>query len=279
MIRAILWKEWHENRSRYIAYWLTINAPILLLALAMGLSKGARVPFADLSDALALKYLPLALLEPIVVMTVFLLVTGYLAVATFSPEIEDHSLFFVYEQGISRRQYFAIKLLNGAAHVVLATVCAVMLLPLTAFVIMLASGKVSLAGSGQALSLVMSVAARAAVWSALISLGAFTACTVVSLLIPKWRWAALCSSILTALFVGYGTDYFSFLPDMPDNSMSIGFNLSTSGGQWITISRPFTPAELNAIALWWPVPLIIAILLIAAFCTATALLYDRKEMV
>src|ERR1700680_1141764 len=104
MIRAIIWKEWHEHRWKYVAYWLALNAPILMVALAVGISKAARTPFADLSDSTVLKYLPLALGEPVLLATAFLLVTGFLAVAAFSPEIEDGSLFFVYEQPLSRQR-------------------------------------------------------------------------------------------------------------------------------------------------------------------------------
>ena len=35
MIRAIIWKEWHEHRAKYVAYWLGLNAPLLLVALAV----------------------------------------------------------------------------------------------------------------------------------------------------------------------------------------------------------------------------------------------------
>ena len=82
MIGAIIWKEWREHRAKYIAYWLALNAPILLVALAVGISKTARTPFADLSDGTVLKYLPLALSEPVLLATAFLLVTGFLAVAS-----------------------------------------------------------------------------------------------------------------------------------------------------------------------------------------------------
>ena len=50
-----------------------------------------RIPFNDLSDALAMKYLPLALVETLFASTVLLILTGYLAVATLSPEIDDQS--------------------------------------------------------------------------------------------------------------------------------------------------------------------------------------------
>src|SRR5258708_9303707 len=120
MIHAIIWKEWREHRAKYIAYWLAINAPMLLVALAVGISATARTPFADLSDGTVLKYLPLALGEPLLLATAFLLVTGFVAMATFSPEIENGSLFFVYEQPVSRHRYVAMKLLFGGFHVVRA---------------------------------------------------------------------------------------------------------------------------------------------------------------
>ncbi len=278
MIRAILWKEWHEHRSKYIGYWCLINAPTLLLALVIGFSTAARTPFADLSDALTMKYLPLSLIESVLVVTIFLLVTGYLAVATFSPEIEDRSLFFVYEQPVSRKRYLAVKLLNGAAYVALATGCAILILPLAAYVMMLLSGKVTVAGSGAAFGLVMAAAARSAVWGALISVAIFCASALVSALVPRWWLAALCSVVLTAMFIGWGLDHYSFLPDMPDNSMSIGFGLSTGNAQWVTISRALTSAEINSIAQWWLRPLLAVLFCIAAFSAAVTLLYDRKEL-
>src|SRR3984893_18174979 len=120
MIGVIIWKEWREHRGKFIAYWLAINAPILLVALAVGISAAARTPFADLSDSTVLKYLPLTLGEPVLLATAFLLVTGFLAVAAFRQEIEDGSLFFVYEQPLSRQGYVAMKVLIGGIHVALA---------------------------------------------------------------------------------------------------------------------------------------------------------------
>jgi ABC-type transport system involved in multi-copper enzyme maturation permease subunit len=278
MIRAIFWKEWHEHRSKYLGYWITIHAPILLLVLAIGLSSTSRTPFAGLSDAMTLKWLPMALLEPAMVITIFLLLTGYLAVATFSPEIEDRSLFFIYEQPVSRKRYLAMKLLNGGAHVVLATSCATLLMPLAAYWMMLISGKVTSAGSASAFAAVMAAAGRAAVWGALISLAAFLGSAIVSALIPKWWLAALCSVVLTTAYLAWGLNAYSLLPDMPNDTMSIGLGFSTGNAQWVTVSRAFKLDEINAIAQFWRGPLLITVLAIAAFCAALTVLYDHKEL-
>src|SRR5262245_15681851 len=61
MIRAVFWKEWREHRLKYGAYWLVLNLPILITAICVALNKGARAPFADLSDGTAIKYLGLAM--------------------------------------------------------------------------------------------------------------------------------------------------------------------------------------------------------------------------
>lgn len=281
MIRAILSKEWHEHRSKYLGYWFALNVPLLLLALGIGLTTVGRTPFADLSDAMTMKYLPLSLVESFLVMTIFLILTGYLAVATFSPEIEDHSVFFMFEQPVSRKRYVAIKLLNGAGHVVLAICFSILLFPVVTWVMMLLSGKVTVAGSSGSLTLVMAVAVRVAIWCALVSVAAFTASALISALVPRWWLAALCSVVLSIISIGWGGNFFffDFFPDTSNGeTQSISFGFGTGHAKWIEIARAIKPAELNAVASWRPWPLLTAALLIAAFSVATALWYQRKEL-
>jgi hypothetical protein len=112
----------------------------------------------------------------------------------------------------------------------------------------------------------------------LIALAAFTASVLIAALVPKWWLASLCSVVVTVVFVGWGEDKFALLPDMPNDSMSIGFSFSTNNSQWISISRALTPAELNAMAQWWLGPLFSTIALIAVFTIATMWLYQRREL-
>jgi hypothetical protein len=279
MIRTILWKEWHEHRSRYISYWITLNVPIIILCLAIAFTKGARAPFADLSDATAWKYLPLALIEPIALATIFMLAAGYLAVAVFSPENEDSSLFFMFEQPVPRKGYAVIKFLHSACHVVAATWFAALLAPAVVYAMMLLSGKVTVAGSDAALTAVMGAAARTAVWGSLLAMVGFTASALISALAPRWWMAAAVSIVLLSLF-GYfaGDFFFDFFPADSGDPMSVSANLSSGGGQWITISRAVKPVELAGFGHWKALPLFTAALLAAVFCVATALLYDRKEL-
>jgi ABC-type transport system involved in multi-copper enzyme maturation permease subunit len=279
MIRAILWKEWHEHRSRYISYWITLNVPIIILCLAIAFTKGARVPFADLSDANAWKYLPLALIEPIALATIFMIAAGYLAVAIFSPEIEDGSLFFIFEQPVPRKRYVAIKFLHGACHVLAATWFAGLLAPSVIYAMMLLSGKVTIAGSAAAFIAVMGAVARTTIWASLLAIVGFTASALISALVPRW-WLAAAGSVLLLVLFGYlaGDFFFDFFPADSGEPMSVSANLTTGGAQWITISRAVKPVELAGFGHWKALPLFTAALLAAGFSIATALLYDRKEL-
>ena len=279
MIRAIIWKEWHEHRAKYIGYWLALNAPILMVALAVGISKTARTPFADLSDGTVLKYLPLALGEPVLLATAFLLVTGFLAMATFSPEIENGSLFFVYEQPVSRQRYVAMKLLLGGFQVVLAACFATLFATAAGYSMMLLGGKVTLAGSSGAFQAVMTASARAAVWCSLISLIVFTGSALVSALAPRWWMAAAGSLAITVLLLAVGGDFFSFTADIAQSEpMSIGMGFSTGNAQWVTVSRALHFSEVNSFGHWRALPLFIAALLTAVFSAAIAQIYARKEL-
>jgi ABC-type transport system involved in multi-copper enzyme maturation permease subunit len=279
MIRAIIWKDWRENRAKYAAYWLAFNAPILLVAVAVGLSAAARTPFADLSDSTVLKYLPLTLGEPVLLATAFLLVTGFLGVAAFRQEIEDSSLFFVFEQPLSRQRYVAMKVLIGGIHVALAACFATLFATAAAYAMMLLSGKVTWAGSVEAFYAVFAASARAVVWCSLISLIVFTGSALVSSLASRWWMAAAGSVAIAVLLVAVGGDFFSFTADIPDGDpMSIGMGFSSGSAQWVTVSRALHLSEVNSFAHWRALPLLVAVLVTLAFFAAMPPIYARKDL-
>jgi hypothetical protein len=279
MIGALIWKDWREHRAKYLFYWVALNTPILAVAAVLAVSPGARTPFADLSDGTALKYLPLALGVPLVVSTLLLLATGYLAVATFTPEIEDRTLLFVSEQPVSRQRYVAMKLLIGGVQVVLAVSFAALFAAVVAYGMMLASGRVTAAGTAGAFYAVLGAAARGAVWSSLISLIVFTGSALVAALVPRWWLAAAGSVALTVLLLIYAHDFFSFTADINDNDvMSITMGLHSGSWDWVSVSRPWHLAEVASFAQWRALPLAVAALAAAAFSAAIAQIYGRKEL-
>lgn len=281
MIRAILWKEWRENRWKYATFWLILNAPTLLLVIALAFSTTARTPFSDLSNAMAPKYLAIMLLAVSgLIFTVFQLLNGFLAVATFGPELEDKSLFFIYEQPVSRSRYFATKFMIGACQMILAVGFAILLGPVAVYGVMLASGKVTLAGSAGTLAIAMAAALRAAVWCSLVSLMVFAACTLLTALLSRF-WIALAGSVV--LIVVFGllpvSDFFDFIKPMfdaiPDGTSSISVSFGTDRAHWLTVvgSPP-----IGSFAPWKALPLMTAMLLTTVLAAATGFLYSRREL-
>jgi hypothetical protein len=275
MMREIIWKEWRENRWKYVSLWLVFNAPILILSLFLALSHTARAPFEDLTNRTVMKYLPLAIGESYLVITIFLLATALVAVATFLPELQ-HSIFFVFEQPLSRRRYAGIKLLNGAGHVALAACAAVLLAPAAAYGWMLAGGKITVAGSGAAFGAVMAAAARALPICCVLSLAAFTGSALIAVLLRRW-WLAVGGAALFAIlferfaFLGLD-DFFDMMA--PGKSMSVSVNSGTP--KWLNVTDTFPmPTQF---APWHSTTALVSIALIAVFSIGLAVIYDRKEL-
>ena len=276
MIRAMIWKEWREHRWKYAAFWLALNLPILIVALSLALSIGARTPFADLSDTTAAKYLGVVLFaESALLATLFLFLTGFLAIATFSPELEDGSVFFLYEQPFAPWKYAALKILNGAFHTALAATFAVLLAPLVAYAIMLLAGKVTLAGSLAPLLTVLAAAARTAVWCSLISLAAFTGSALMAALLPRW-WLAMAASIaLLVLLNMAGSDFMNFTQQAFDAMEQGSISVTSGSPQWLTITGVL---PIQKFAPWRVLPLLTALLIALTFAAGTGSVYTRKEL-
>ncbi len=277
MIATIARKEWREHRGRYLGYWLVLNAPILFVGLMTTVSREARVPFAGLSDANLLQHLPLALAESLAVTTIFLFVTGYLAVPMFNRQAEAGAMFFLHEQPISRGRYAGAKLVVGGAHVVVAVVCAILLAVVVAWGLMLAGGKVSWSGSGAQFWLVLAAALRACVWGALLSLAVFTGGALISAISPRWWMAGLGVLVCVAGALLLSGDLFDFTPNnIAADSLSIGVNFHFGEGPpWITMNRAMLVAEVQGFAPWKPVPLLVAAALTALFSWLLLMVYQR----
>jgi ABC-type transport system involved in multi-copper enzyme maturation permease subunit len=284
-MRKLLWKEWRENRWKYAMLWLVFNAPVLVVTLLIALLPAARAPFADLSDATVMKYLPLALGEGFLVVSIFLLATAFVAVATFRPEIEEQTVFFLFEQPVSRRRYVAAKLLNGGLHVAFAVCFAILFAPALVYALMLMSGKVSLAGSASAFGGIMGAAARATLWCSLVSLVAFAGAALISTLAPRW-WLATIGAILVVVLLGYfvqadnrlfaGGDFFDFAPTTDGRTMSVTVGLGSGTNHWLTVSDVFPMP--HKFAPWRWLPLLTSAILLGLFSAGIAAVYERKEL-
>lgn len=280
MIATIARKEWKEHRTRYLAYWLILNAPILLVALMTMVNAEARVPFAGLSDATLLQHLPLTFIEVFAVCTIFLLLTASLAVPMFNREAERGAAFLLHEQPVSRGRYVLAKLVVGGLIVVVSVTFAVLFAVALGWLLMLVSGKVSWAGSGAQFWLVFAAAARCSVWVSLISLGIFSGAAVVAAVAPRWWMAAVGAIVFAVAMIWWFGDYYDFTPDnMVPDSMSVGVDFHFGESKpWITMSRALQEAELRAFGPWKPWPLLAAVALTGLFAWLLRLVYQRGEV-
>jgi hypothetical protein len=282
MIRKLIWKEWRENRWKYAALWLVFNSPLLIMALVIAFVPASRTAFADLSDRTVMKYLPLALGESFLVVSIFFLATALVAVAAFRPPA-DQSMFFIFEQPISRRRYAAARILNGAVHVALAVCVALLLAPAGIYALMLISGKVTLAGSGGTFLAILGAAARALLWCSLISIAVFAGSALISAVLPRWWMAAVCAIGFILLFGTYihrdnslfgGSEFLQWFPDVEGKS----YNISANSGspQWLTVSDVLPMP--TTFARWKTLPLVASTALIVLFSAGVATVYQRKEL-
>jgi len=276
MIRAAFWKEWREHRLKYGAYWLALNLPILIPALCIAVNKGARAPFADLSNATAMKYLGLAMVaECYAVVTIFMLATGFLAAATFSPEQEDRSVFFLFEQPMERWRYPACKLLHGLLQVGTAIVFAVLFAPFLAWVLMLAGGRVTLAGSLGTMQTVMLAGLRGALSCWLISAVIFAACALITSIWPRW-WIAIVGVVVWVIaFWVTVWSFFDLLSPSFENMGNGSVGLGAGSPQWLTITYSF---PLSGFPAWKLLPTAAALAAIAILGGVSNWIISRREL-
>jgi ABC-type transport system involved in multi-copper enzyme maturation permease subunit len=275
MIRAAFWKEWREHRLKYGAYWLALNLPILIPALCIALNKGARAPFADLSNATSMKYLGLAMVaECFAVVTIFMLATGFLAAATFSPEQEDRSVFFLFEQPVERWRYPACKLLHGLLQIGAAIVFAVLFAPFLGWLLMLAGGKVTFAGSIGTMQTVLIAGLRGALACWLVSAIIFAACGLITSIWPRW-WIATVGVVL--LVIAFWTTVWSFFDLISPSfeNMENGSVGLSSGSPWITITHAL---PLSAFPAWKLLPLATALAALAILGGVSNWIISRREL-
>lgn len=280
MIATIARKEWKEHRSRYLAYWLLLNAPILLVAVMTSASAEARLPFQGLSDASLLQYLPLTLIETLAVPTLFLFFTSSLAVPMFNRQAESGAMFLLHEQPVSRARYATAKLCVGGLVVVVSVTFAILFAVTLAWLLMLAGGKVSWSGSGAQFWWVFAAALRASVWASLISLGIFAGSAVIAALSPRWWIAALGVIAFTAAMIFGLGDFFDFTPDtIPDGTLSVSVDFQLGASKpWITMNRALAAKEIHAFGAWKPAPLLFALSLTGLFAWLLQWVYQRGDV-
>lgn len=267
MLATIIRKDWHHYRRRAAAYALLLQAPMLALAVLVWISPEARLPFAELNDGNILQHLPLTLAVALAIPTVFQLWTGALAVRLFHRSSQPGTEFLLHEQPISAAQFVTARLWLGLGVVAVSVALAVLLAVAGGWGLMLASGRVSWAGSYESFQMVMAAAGRCCVWCVVLSWLGFTGSALVAAVAPRWWMAAVGMAVFVVTLLLLPGDLFDFTPTtIPSESLSVAVDFHWGVSKpWVAMSRPLTAVELQDFGTWRAGALALAMGLTAVF--------------
>lgn len=207
ILKAMLWKEWRETRWKWAAFAVAFHIPLLIAGLVMTLGENARFDLFALSDGFAPQVLELALvLQSGFLITAGLFLLAFFAVGSVGSELDNQSMFFLFERPVHRRQILLFKFVVGAVQ---ATTCVGLSLLSTVtivyFVMASAATNVTLDGSWSGFAGVIANGTRGAVWTMVIALMVYSATFLFSVLFEKWWIAVIAGAIsLIGMFYYFG---------------------------------------------------------------------------
>jgi ABC-type transport system involved in multi-copper enzyme maturation permease subunit len=233
MLKAMLWKEWRETRWKWLAFAFAFHIPAIIAGLVVTFKPTARFDLMAFNDSVVAQVLQVTLL----VQTVFLISAGlfllaFYAVGAVGGEIENRSIFFLFERPVHRREILSIKYAVGATQTVACVSLSILTtLALVYFVMAGAASGVTLAGSWSAFAGVLDDALRGALWTGLVALMVFSATFLFSVLFEKWWIAVIAGATsLVAMFYYFGQDLFNLIFYQAMRNMNRdGANLSLYG--------------------------------------------------
>jgi ABC-type transport system involved in multi-copper enzyme maturation permease subunit len=263
MLKAMLWKEWRETRWKWLAFALAFHIPLFIAGLTMALRESARFDLYALSDSVAAQVLEFALVfQSGFLITAGLFLLAFFAVGSIGAELDNRSMFFLFERPVRRWHVLLFKYAVGAVQ---TTICVGLSILSTLAVVYLvtaaAASNVTLAGSWGAFALVASNGVRGTVWTMVIALMVYSATFLFSVWFEKW-WIAVIAGAVSLVLMFY---YF-------------GGNLI----DWV-VSRAARKSDGDSINLEFysrlePVPILVMLLISAGLYLASQYLFARKEM-
>ena len=263
MLKAMFWKEWRETRWKWLAFAFAFHLPLLFVGLSVLLRDTWRFDLYAMSDGVAAMGLELA----VVAQTIFLITAGlfllaFFAVGSVGAELENQSIFFLFERPVRRWQVLLFKYGVGAVQAMTCVGLSIIsTVTLVYFVMAAAATNVTLAGSREAFSYAIANGARGTVWTALIALMVYSATFLFSVLFEKWWIAVIAGAISVAgMFYCFGEMLFEWIIERATrNTGDDEVNLDFYG-------------QLD------PVPILIMLLVSAALYFAAQYAFARKEM-
>jgi ABC-type transport system involved in multi-copper enzyme maturation permease subunit len=266
MLKALLWKEWRETRLKWLAFALAFHIPLFIAGLTMALRESARFDLYALSDSVAAQVLEVALVaQSGFLITAGLFLLAFFAVGSVGAELDNQSMFFLFERPIKRWQLLLFKYTVGAVQAttcvglsILTTLAAIYL------VTSLAATNVTLAGSWGAFVLIASNGLRGSAWTMVISLMVYSATFLFSVWFEKW-WIAVIAGAVSLVLMFY---YFG--GNLIDWVISKAARTSEGPGGGGVNLEFYSRLEAG--------PIIAMLLVSAGLYMASQYVFSRKEM-
>jgi ABC-type transport system involved in multi-copper enzyme maturation permease subunit len=262
ILNAMLWKEWRETRLKWLAFAFAFHIPLLIAGLTFALRESNRFDLYALSDSVASQALEVALVaQSAFLITAGLFLLAFFAVGSVGAELDNQSMFFLFERPVKRWHLLLFKYAVGAVQTttcvglsILTTLSAVY------FVMAAAATNVTLAGSWSSFVTVASNGVRGTVWTMVIALMVYSATFLFSVWFEKWWIAVIAGAVsIVGMFYYFGSIIFDLIISAATRDKGGDVNLDLYG-------------RLD------PVPILIMLLVSTGLYFASQYVFARKEM-
>ena len=207
MLKALLWKEWRETRWKWLAFAVAFHIPAVIAGLVVAFKEKARFDLLALTNTAASPVLQVTLIaQSIFLITAGLFLLSFYAVGAVGGEIENRSIFFLFERPLHRWQILALKFTVGAVQTVTCVGFSILTtLALVYAVIVTSASGVTLEGTWGEFVRVATNGLRGSLWTGLVALMVFAATFLFSVLFEKWWVAVIAGAVsLIAMFYFWG---------------------------------------------------------------------------
>lgn len=262
ILKAMLWKEWRETRWKWLAFAFAFHIPLFIAGLRMLLDVTWRFDIRVLSDSFAAQVLDVALVaQSVFLITAGLFLLAFFAVGSVGAELDNRSMFFLFERPVKRWQVLLFKYAVGAVQTTTCVGLSILTtLAVVYFVVAGAAANVTLAGSWDAFSAVVSNGLRGTVWTMVIGLMVYSATFLFSVWFEKWWIAVIAGAVsLVGMFYYFGGSFFDMIISAATRGKDGNIDLSLYG-------------RLEAL------PILAMLLISAGLYFASQYVFARKEM-
>lgn len=262
ILKAMLWKEWRETRWKWLAFAVAFHIPLCIAGLTFTLRESSRFDLYALSDSVAAQALEVTLVaQSAFLITAGLFLLAFFAVGSIGAELDNRSMFFLFERPVRRWQVLLFKYVVGAVQ---TTTCVglslLSTLTIVYFIAAAAATNVTLAGSWGAFTSVVWNGVRGSVWTMVIGLMVYSATFLFSVLFEKWWIAVIAGAVsLVVMFYYFGGKLFDWIISAATRGKGGDVDLSLYG-------------RLD------PVPILVMLAISTALYFSAQYVFARKEM-